>query len=71
MVGQPTITEPIEITPGVCGGKHRIAGYRIRVQDIAVWSEQLNLTPDEIVYHYPSISLNDSGRYQGWGKISR
>jgi len=23
-------------TPGVCGGKPRIAGHRIRVQDIAI-----------------------------------
>ncbi len=28
----------IEITPGICGGKPRIAGHRIRVQDIALWS---------------------------------
>jgi uncharacterized protein (DUF433 family) len=43
----------------VCGGKPRIAGHRIRVQDIAVWYEQMNLPPDEIVYHHPSISLAD------------
>jgi uncharacterized protein (DUF433 family) len=29
----------IEITPGVCGGKPRIEGTRIRVQDIYVWHE--------------------------------
>ncbi|MEK7732296.1 MAG: DUF433 domain-containing protein, partial [Planctomycetota bacterium] len=29
----------IEATPGVCGGRPRIAGHRIRVQDIAVWHE--------------------------------
>ncbi|MEO0014001.1 MAG: hypothetical protein RLZZ535_2390 [Cyanobacteriota bacterium] len=30
------ILEHIEITPGVCGGKPRIAGHRIRVQDIVI-----------------------------------
>lgn len=27
------ISEHIEITPGVCGGKPRIAGHRIQVED--------------------------------------
>jgi uncharacterized protein (DUF433 family) len=53
------ISEHVQITPGVCGGKPRIAGHRIRVQDIVVWYEQLNMSPDEIVYHYPSITLAD------------
>jgi uncharacterized protein (DUF433 family) len=53
------ISEHIQITPGVCGGKPRIAGHRIRVQDIVIWYEQLNMSPDEIVYHYPSITLAD------------
>lgn len=55
----PIIKEHIEITPGVCGGKPRIAGHRIRVQDIVVWHEQMGMSPDEILYHYPSISLAD------------
>jgi uncharacterized protein (DUF433 family) len=53
------IKEHIEITPGVCGGKPRIAGHRIRVQDIVVWHEQMGMSPDEILYHYPSITLSD------------
>jgi uncharacterized protein (DUF433 family) len=53
------ISEHIEITPGVCGGKPRIAGHRIRVQDIVIWHEMMGLSPDEIVYHYPSITLAD------------
>ncbi len=53
------IPEHIQSTPGVCGGKPRIAGHRIRVQDIVICYEQLNMSPDEIVYHYPSISLAD------------
>ncbi|MEH1826408.1 MAG: DUF433 domain-containing protein [Nostoc sp.] len=55
----PVISEHIEITPGVCGGKPRIAGHRIRVQDIVIWHEGTGLSPDEIVDHYPSISLAD------------
>jgi uncharacterized protein (DUF433 family) len=49
----------IESTPGVCGGKPRIAGHRIRVQDIVVWHEQLGLSPDEIVSQFPQITLSD------------
>lgn len=53
------IKEHIEITPGICGGKPRIAGHRIRVQDIVIWHEQMGMSPDEILYHYPSITLSD------------
>jgi uncharacterized protein (DUF433 family) len=45
-------------TPGVCGGKPRIAGHRIRVQDIVVWHERQGWSPDEIVSHYPQLSLS-------------
>ena len=55
----PVISEHIEITPSVCGGKPRIAGHRIRVQDIVIWHEGMGLSPDEIVDHYPSITLGD------------
>ena len=54
-----TIISHIEITPGICGGKPRIAGHRIRVEDIVVWHERLGLSPDEIVSQYPSLSLAD------------
>ncbi|BAZ28408.1 hypothetical protein NIES4074_08410 [Cylindrospermum sp. NIES-4074] len=53
------IKEHIEITPGVCGGKPRIAGHRIRVQDIVIWHEQMGMSADEILHHYPSITLSD------------
>jgi uncharacterized protein (DUF433 family) len=49
----------IEITPGVCGGKPRIAGSRIRVQDLVVWSERMGLSADEIVSRYPHLTLAD------------
>ncbi|WP_414572943.1 DUF433 domain-containing protein [Nostoc sp. CCY 9925] len=55
----PIIKEHIEITPRVCGGQPRIAGHRIRVQDIVIWHEQMGMSPDEILYHHPSISLAD------------
>ncbi len=55
----PAIPEHIEITPGVCGGKPRIAGHRIKIQDIAIWHERMGMSPDEIVYHYPSLTLAD------------
>ena len=41
------IREHIEIVPGPGGPKPRIAGHRIRVQDIAIWREKLGLSPDE------------------------
>ncbi|QYX30839.1 DUF433 domain-containing protein [Sphaerospermopsis torques-reginae] len=53
------ITNHIEITPGICGGKPRIAGHRIKVQNIVIWYERMGMSPDEIVYHYPSITLAD------------
>jgi len=48
----------IEVTPGTCGGKPRITGHRVRVQDIVVWTEQ-GQSVDEIVSHIPSITLAD------------
>ena len=53
------IAEHIEITPGVCGGKPRIAGHRIKVQDILIWHETMEMSPKEIVSSYPSITLSD------------
>ncbi|MCI0463902.1 MAG: DUF433 domain-containing protein [Gemmataceae bacterium] len=47
-----TLDQHIEITPGVCGGKPRIAGHRITVQDIVIWHERLGKSPDEIAAEY-------------------
>jgi uncharacterized protein (DUF433 family) len=58
-MGDRPVFNHIESTPGVCGGKPRIAGHRIRVQDIVVWHEQLGLAPDEIVSQFPQITLAD------------
>jgi len=53
------IREHIDATPGICGGRPRIAGHRIRVMDVVVLHEQLGLSPDEIVSTYPSLTLAD------------
>ncbi len=53
------VVEHIEITPGVAGGRPRIAGHRIRVQDVIVWHEHLGMSPDEIVSQYPGLTLGD------------
>lgn len=53
------ISQHIEITPSICGGKPRIAGHRIKVQDIVIWHETMGMSPDEIVYNHPSITLAD------------
>ena len=55
----PVIAEHIEVTPGVCGGKPRIAGHRIRVQDVVVWNESQGCSADEIIARFPQLSLSD------------
>jgi uncharacterized protein (DUF433 family) len=42
----------IEVTPGVAGGKPRVAGRRVTVQDIVVWHERLGVSADEIAAEY-------------------
>jgi len=59
MTGIPTIASHIEITPGTCGGKPRIAGHRIRVQDIVIWHERMGDSADEIVNQFPQLTLAD------------
>ncbi len=47
-----TIDQHIEVTPGVAGGKPRVAGHRITVQDIVVLHEKLGRPADEIAAEY-------------------
>jgi uncharacterized protein (DUF433 family) len=54
-----TIHEHIEVTSTGGRTKARIAGHRIRVQDVAVWHERLGMSVDEIVHEYPSLTLAD------------
>ncbi len=44
-------------TPGVCGGRPRIDGHRIQVEDVAIRHERMGMSPDEIVADLPSITL--------------
>ena len=48
----------IETTPGVLGGKPRIVGRRISVEDIVVWRERLGKSVDEIATEY-DLTLAD------------
>jgi len=53
-----TLEQRIEQTDGICGGKPRIAGHRITVQDIVVWHERMGRSVDEIASAY-DLSLAD------------
>ncbi len=48
----------IEITPGIVGGKPRITGHRITVQNIVIWHEWLGRSADEIAAEY-DLTLAD------------
>jgi len=52
-------SDRIAKAPGVCGGKACMAGHRIRVSDVVAWHEHQGMTPDEIVSHFPTITLAD------------
>jgi uncharacterized protein (DUF433 family) len=52
------VSAHVEVTPGIVGGKPRIAGHRITVQDIVGWHERLGLSADEIATEY-DLSLAD------------
>ena len=58
MATETVLDRHIEITPGVAGGKPRIAGHRITVQNIVVWHEFMGLSAEEIAAEY-GISLAD------------
>ena len=49
----------IVIDKNVCGGKPRIAGSRIKVQQIILEYERLGWTADEVCDAHPSLSLAD------------
>jgi uncharacterized protein (DUF433 family) len=53
-----TLDDHIEITPGIAGGKPRIAGHRITVQHIVIWHERLGKSADEIASEY-GLTLAD------------
>ena len=47
-----TLYGHIEVTPGVAGGKPRVVGRRITVQNIALWHERMGKSADEITAEY-------------------
>lgn len=53
-----TLDQHLQITPGVCGGKPRIAGRRITVQNVAIWHERLGRTADDIATEH-DLDLGD------------
>lgn len=53
-----TLDHHIQITPGIAGGKPRVAGHRITVQNIAIWHERLGRSVDEIATEY-DLTLAD------------
>ena len=53
-----TLHQHIEITPGISGGKPRIAGHRITVENIAIWHERMGKNADEIATEY-DLTLAD------------
>lgn len=46
------IDRHIEITPDITGGRPRIAGHRITVQNIVIWHERMGKNIDEICAEY-------------------
>lgn len=46
-------------TPGTCGGRPRIDGHRITVEDVVIWHERMGMSADEIVSAYPTLKLSD------------
>lgn len=52
------LEQHIVSTPGVLGGKPRIAGHRIAVIHVAVWHEQMGMSAEEIARDY-SLSLGE------------
>ncbi len=47
-----TLDRYIELTPNVMGGKPRIAGRRISIQNIVIWHEWMAQSADEIATEY-------------------
>jgi uncharacterized protein (DUF433 family) len=58
MVMENMLTQHIEITPDVCGGRPRIAGHRITVSDVAVMHLKMGYSMEEIATEY-DLTLAD------------
>lgn len=55
-VKQPIWHGVIVSTPGTCGGKPRIDGTRIKVQNIYLWHEVDGDSVEEILKEYPHLT---------------
>ena len=53
------IRSHIEIVQGAGGPKARIAGSRVRVEDVVIFHEHHDMSPDQIVTEIPTITLAD------------
>lgn len=53
-----SLDQRIVRTVGVCGGKPRISGHRITVQNIAIWHDRIGWSADEIASEY-NLDLAD------------
>lgn len=58
MAVENVLTQHIEITPGMVGGKPHIAGHRITVQNIVIWHDRMGMSADEIATDY-DLTLGD------------
>jgi len=50
--------EMIVSTPGTCGGRPRISGHRIRVQDVVAWRDRMGMAPDEMMAEFPGMTMS-------------
>ncbi len=55
---QNILSQHIESTPGVCGGKPRVAGHRITVQNVVIWHKRMGMSADEIAGEH-GLSLSE------------
>jgi uncharacterized protein (DUF433 family) len=53
-----TLDQHIECTEGIAGGKPRVAGHRITVENIAIWHERRGISVDEIAHEH-DLTLAD------------
>ena len=58
MSSEHVIVQHIEQPPDITGGKPRIAGSRISVQNVVIWYERMGKSADEIASDY-GVTLAD------------
>ena len=53
-----TVYQHIVSTPEIAGGKPRIVGHRITVQNVVIWHEHMGYSVDEIATQY-ALTLSE------------